>query len=48
MLDGLDVDCYIDDMGLWAHGTFEEHLSMVSKILDRLQDNGLKLLAVWI
>ena len=42
VLDGLDVDCYIDDMGLWTDGTFEEHLSMVSKILERLQDNGLK------
>ena len=42
VLDELDVDCYIDDMGLWTNGTFEEHLDMVSKILERLQDNGLK------
>ena len=42
MLAGLDVDCYIDDMGLWADGTFEEHIFMISKILERLQDNDLK------
>ena len=34
ILTYLDVDCYIDNMGLWINGTFDEHLDMVGKKLD--------------
>ena len=26
ILEGLDVTCYIDDLGIWTNGTFDEHL----------------------
>ena len=26
---GLDVTCYIDHLGIWTNGTFDEHLELV-------------------
>ena len=31
VLAGLHVDCYINDMGLWTNGSFDEHVAMVDK-----------------
>ena len=33
ILQGLDVTCYIDDLGIWTNGTFDEHLERVDKVL---------------
>jgi hypothetical protein len=41
-LKGLDVEVYIDDCGIWTNGTFEEHLALVDKVLERLAANGFK------
>jgi hypothetical protein len=41
-LKGLDVEVYIDDCGIWTKGTFEEHLALVDKVLERLAANGFK------
>ena len=42
MLSGLDVECYMNDCGTWTNGTFEEHMVLVEKILQRLAENGMK------
>ena len=36
MLQGLDVTCYIDDLGVWTNGAFVEHLELVDKVLQRI------------
>lgn len=41
-LQGIDVEVYIDDIGYWSNGTYEEHMAVVDTILQRLADNGLK------
>ena len=42
IFDDLDVEVYIDDIGFWSTGTFEEHMVVVKELLQRLSDNGLK------
>lgn len=42
VLVDLDVDVYIDDIGIFTNGSYEEHLSIVEKVLLRLQDKGFK------
>ena len=42
ILEGLDVTCYIDDLGIWTNGTFDEHLEFVDKVLLRLAASNLK------
>ena len=42
MLNGLDVECYIDDCGTWTNGSFEERMKLVKEILKRLAENGMK------
>ena len=37
ILDGLDVDAYIDDIGVFTK-TWDEHLKVLSAVLHRLQD----------
>ena len=41
ILKDLDVECYIDDGGIFSND-YTEHLQTISKVLQRLQDNGLK------
>ena len=36
------VVCYIDDLGIWTNGTYEEHLQLIDTVLARLSENGLK------
>ena len=38
ILRGLDVTCYIDDLGIWTNGTFDEHLELVDNVMQRLAD----------
>lgn len=42
ILDGLDLNCYIDDCGIFSNTTFEEHLDQVQAVLQHLNDNGMK------
>jgi len=39
-----DTDCtvYIDDIGIWTDDSFDHHMKTIDKILDRLNQNGLK------
>ena len=34
--------CYIDDLGIWTNGSFEEHLKVVDLVLFRLDKYNLK------
>ena len=36
ILTGLDVVSYIDDCGIWKNTTFEQHLTLVEQVLQRL------------
>ena len=38
----LDGMCYIDDLSIHTNRSFNDHLSMVSKVLHRLTNNSLK------
>jgi len=42
ILDGLDIEAYMDDIGIWTDGTFDEHLTIVDNVLERLLKNGTK------
>lgn len=42
ILNGLDLEAYINDCGIWTNDLFEDHLKLVGKVLDRLNKNGLK------
>merc|ERR1712113_874648 len=42
ILQGLDVVSYLDDIGIWTDGSYEDHLELVAKVLDRLAANGMK------
>ena len=39
---GMKVTCYIDDVGFWSNGSYEDHLKVVDEMLRRLAENGLK------
>jgi hypothetical protein len=41
ILKDLDVETYIDDIGVFSHD-YNEHMEMVAKVLQRLKDNGCK------
>jgi len=34
ILANLDVEVYIDDIGIWTKGSFQEHLAIIDKVLD--------------
>ena len=42
ILDGLDVEVYIDDVGIFSD-SWEEHMEKVAAVLRRLEDNGCKI-----
>ena len=42
MLEGLDCEIYIDDVGIWTNGNHDEHLELVDKVLERFANNGMK------
>ena len=42
ILDGLDIEAYIDDLGIWTKGSYDDHLLMVDKVLERLAAKGMK------
>ena len=42
ILQGFDITCYIDDIGIWTKGTLDEHLELVDKVLQRIVGSNLK------
>eukprot|EP00957_Ditylum_brightwellii_P023417 1767709-Ditylum_brightwellii.AAC.1 len=42
ILYDLDVEQYIDDIGVFTNRTYEEHMCLVRVVLQRLEDNELK------
>ena len=42
ILDGLDVEAYINNLGIWCNGSYEDHLWVVDQVLDQLCKSGLK------
>lgn len=42
MLQGIDCSCYMDDVGIWTNGTFEEHLQVIDKVLSRFNEYNMK------
>jgi len=42
ILTDLDVEVYIDDIGIWTKGSFQEHLAIIDEVLNRLQKGGMK------
>ena len=38
----LNVDCYIDDMGIWTNGSIDFHFKKVRAVLERIRDSSLK------
>ena len=42
ILNGLDCVVYLDDIGIWSNNSYEEHMTTVTKILERLAKNNLK------
>lgn len=47
ILEGLELTCYIDYIGHWSDGTYEEHMAYINNILkgvegEKLNMNALK------
>ena len=43
MLQGIpNCCCYIDDLGIWTDGSFDDHLAVVDLVLSRLHANNMK------
>ena len=43
MLQGIpNCCCYIDDLGIWTDGSFEDHLAVVDLVLSQLHSNNMK------
>merc|ERR1711884_696086 len=42
ILQGIKCAVYMDDVGIWTNGTFEKHLEVVKKVLQRFQQYNLK------
>eukprot|EP00957_Ditylum_brightwellii_P171561 13060985-Ditylum_brightwellii.AAC.1 len=42
IMRGTDVEAYMDDVGVFTNGDFEDHMRVVQIILKRLEENGMK------
>ena len=42
ILGDLDIEAYMDNLGLWSKGSFDEHMVVVDKVLARLAEAGMK------
>eukprot|EP00957_Ditylum_brightwellii_P042768 3238630-Ditylum_brightwellii.AAC.1 len=38
----MDIDAYMDDVGIFSNATFEDHMQLVGKVLKCLEDNSMK------
>eukprot|EP00957_Ditylum_brightwellii_P029896 2262007-Ditylum_brightwellii.AAC.1 len=43
ILHGMGIDAYMDDVGIFSNGTFEDHMKLVGMVLKHLEDNGMKI-----
>eukprot|EP00957_Ditylum_brightwellii_P057742 4378033-Ditylum_brightwellii.AAC.1 len=43
ILRGLGVETYINDVGVFTNGSFEDHMTVVHFVLRRLEENGCKI-----
>eukprot|EP00957_Ditylum_brightwellii_P167323 12737903-Ditylum_brightwellii.AAC.1 len=41
-LHGKDVETYLDDVGIFSNGDFKDHMKIVAKVLQQLQENNMK------
>eukprot|EP00957_Ditylum_brightwellii_P199400 15198811-Ditylum_brightwellii.AAC.1 len=42
ILHGMNIDSYMDGVGIFPNGTFEDHMQLLGKVLKRLEDNNMK------
>lgn len=42
ILGNLDIDTYMDDIGIWSKGSFDNRVIIVDKVLERLARDGMK------
>ena len=42
ILHGLDCAIYMDDVGIWTFGSFDEHLAVLDRVLERFHKYNLK------
>eukprot|EP00957_Ditylum_brightwellii_P049063 3722553-Ditylum_brightwellii.AAC.1 len=42
IMQGMDAEAYLDDVGIFTNGDYDDHMKVVSLILKRLQENGMK------
>ena len=42
ILQELDITCYINDLGIWTNRTFDKHLELVDRVLQRITESNLK------
>ena len=42
MLRGIDCEYYMDDVGIWSYGSFEDHLQIVDKVLAIFSEFNMK------
>ena len=42
ILGDLNIEAYLDDLGIWTKGSFDEHLVAVEQVLARLAEAGMK------
>ena len=41
ILDSLDIGEYINNLGIWTKTSFDEHLLIMDRVLERLAENGM-------
>ena len=42
VLTGITCSIYMDDVGIWTDGSFQEHLAVIEQVLQRFAANNLK------
>ena len=42
ILGDLEINAYMDDVGIWTKGSFDNHMVVVKQVLERLARNGMK------
>ena len=42
MLHGIDCEYYMDDVGIWSDGSFEDHLQIVDKVVARFSEFNMR------
>jgi len=42
MLQGITCSVYMDDVGIWTNGSFDQHLEILDKVMSRFHQNNMK------